>query len=309
MKILVIGPFIDESIARLREHHDVTWVPQIDKQRMMAELPEHDCLIVRGMVIDAAVMDRGARLKVIGTPAVGLDKIDVAYARQKGIVVCNTPGANSAAVAELTIGVIIALARNIPEQSQRVKKDRRWVREKGHELSAKTLGLVGLGNIGKRVARIAAAMDMRVLAYDPYVTRETASAAGVESVTLDQMLRESDVVAIHAPHTAETHYLISAAELEHMKPGVYIVNMSRGGIIDEAALAAALASGRVAGVGTDVLEGEALDAAITSPLIEADNTIITPHLGAWTHETERRVTTVLVDKVLGALAHAKGEQR
>lgn len=308
MKILVMGPFVDEAMARLREHHDVTWLPELDKRRLLSEIPAYDCLIIRATIIDAEVIDRGEHLKVIGTPAVGLDKIDVAYARQKGIVVCNTPGANSAAVAELTIGVMISLARQIPAQSQRVKEERRWVREKGYELYEKTLGIIALGNIGRRVARIARAMEMRVLAYDPYVSQKTASTAGTELVTLNQLLRESDVITIHAPHTEETHHLISMAALEQMKEGVYILNMSRGGIIDETALAAALASGKVAGVGTDVLEGETLDGAITSPLIDTDNVIITPHLGAWTYETEPRVVMMLVDRVLDALAQRKGEE-
>lgn len=302
MNILVMGPFVDEAMARLREHHNVTWLPELDRPLLLAEIAAYDCLIIRGTVIDAGVIDRGKQLKVIGTPAVGLDKIDVAYAQQKGIVVCHTPGANSAAVAELTIGVMVSLARQIPMQAQRVKKERRWVREKGRELYEKTLGIIALGNIGKRVARIARAMEMRVLAYDPYVSREMVSAIGVELVSFQQLLRESDVIAIHAPHTEETHHLISTAELEQMKEGVYVLNMSRGGIIDEKALAAALASGKVAGIGTDVLEGEAMGGTITSPLIDVDNAIITPHLGAWTDETEHRVTMVLVDKVLNALA-------
>jgi D-3-phosphoglycerate dehydrogenase len=229
-----------------------------------------------------------------------VDTIDVDAATERGIVVMNTPGGNTTAVAEHTLALVLALARRVPVADATLKAGR-WEKNRlqGVELLGKTLGILGLGRIGSEVARRALGFRMQVLAYDPYLTREAAERLGVESVELDELLSRSDFITIHTPLSGDTRHLIGEAELARTKPGVRLINCARGGIIDEAALARALASGQVGGAGLDVFEQEPPPA--DHPLLRFEQVVVTPHLGAATDEAQSAVALAIADQVADVL--------
>jgi D-3-phosphoglycerate dehydrogenase len=228
---------------------------------------------------------------------VGVDHIDLEAARRHGVVVANCPGANSHAVADLAIGLMIDLARSICAVNGEVH-NRVWRSRQGVELWGKTLGLVGLGMIGQGVARRARGFDMRVLAFDPYAGPGVAERLGVQMVALDELLAASDFVSLHAPLTPETHHLIGAAQLALMPPHAYLVNTARGGLMDEAALAEALAQGRLAGAALDAFAAEP---PWGSALLDLPNVVATPHIGAHTRESIERVGVLAVRNVVNVL--------
>jgi D-3-phosphoglycerate dehydrogenase len=246
-----------------------------------------DGVIVRsGTTLTAELLDNPGRLKAVVRAGVGVDNIDVAAATRRGIVVMNTPGGNTVSTAEHTVAMLLALARHIPTADASVRQGK-WERSKfvGNQLAGKTLGVVGLGRVGREVARRAAGMDMRVLGFDPFLAPDRAAQLGIESVTgLDQLLPECDFLTVHTPLTDETRNLIGASQLARMKRGVRILNCARGGIINEEALADALRSGQVAGAALDVYGQEPPPA--DHPLVRAPNTVLTPHLGASTIEAQ-----------------------
>lgn len=272
----------------------------------LAGIEEADAFICPGNIrYDAARMDRAPRLKVIARLGVGYDNIDVAAASARRIPVVYAPDAPTISTAEHTWALILAVAKKV------VRADRAlhttgwhsfWSHDesKGLELFERTLGLIGIGRIGGRVAAIGRAFGMRVLAYDPYVTPERAHAIGVELMpALEDVLRAADVVSLHVPATPETHHLMNAERFAQMKPGALFINAARGALVDEAALAAALRSGQVGGAGLDVFEGEPIDP--THPLLAFDNVIATPHIASYTVTGHHRIWETTVRQALQVL--------
>ncbi len=257
---------------------------------LAAVLREFDAAIVRSQPkITATVLESPGRLRAIARAGVGVDNIDVPAATRKGIVVMNTPGGNTVSAAEHTVALMFALARKIPAADAAMKAGG-WDRNKfvGIQLTGKTLGVVGLGRIGREVARRAKGLDMTVVALDPFVTAAKAAELGFETAAnLDELLPRVDFLTIHVPLSAETKSLVGSRELGMMKKSAYVLNVARGGIIDEAALAEALKAGTIAGAGIDVFTTEPTTA--DNPLIEAPNVVLTPHLGASTFEAQENV--------------------
>jgi D-3-phosphoglycerate dehydrogenase / 2-oxoglutarate reductase len=280
---------------------EVEVAPTLPEAALIARVGEYEGLIVRSATrVTRAVLEAGRRLEVVGRAGAGVDTIDVDAATERGVVVMNTPGGNTTAVAEHTLGLLLALARRIPAADASLKAGR-WDKSglQGVELFGKVLGLVGLGRIGAEVARRAQGFRMQVIAFDPYLPRETAQRLGVESVDLDEVLARADFISIHAPLTDDTRHLLGAAELALVKPGVRLVNCARGGLVDERALAAALAEGRVAGAGLDVFETEPPPA--DHPLLALPQVVVTPHLGAATDEAQTAVALAIAEQVAEAL--------
>ncbi|KAB2952876.1 phosphoglycerate dehydrogenase [Heliorestis acidaminivorans] len=261
---------------------------------------DYEAIIVRSETkITKKIIEAADKLKVIGRAGVGVDNIDVEAATQKGVVVVNAPEGNTIAAAELTIGHIVALARNIAPANDALKGGA-WARSKytGMELKGKKLGILGMGKIGSEVAKRARAFDMIVYAYDPYVSEERARNIGVQVKDLDTVIRESDIISIHMPKTKDTYRLLNAEKIAMMKDGVYLVNCARGGIIDEEALYEALVSGKVAKAGLDVFEKEPMT---ESPLFGLENVLVTPHLGASTKEAQVNVAVDVAHDIVRVL--------
>ena len=294
MKILVCDKTEKEYIEQMRSAGlEVDVRDDISPEELMTTLPTYDGMVVRSRTkVRQPLIDQGPNLKVIVRGGVGLDTIDADYARSKGITVMNTPLANSVSVAELAIGFMFALARTIPQATASLKAEK-WDKKQfeGVEIGGKTLGLIGIGNIGKEVALRANALGMTVLAYDPYVK----SMNGVTLVSLDELLGQSDYISLHLPKTTESTNMIGAAQFAKMKDGVRIVNCARGGIINEDVLYAALTSGKVAGAALDVFEEEP---PTNWKLVKLDNVIGSPHIGAATKEAQGRVGAEVAQKLI-----------
>src|SRR5512136_2101525 len=245
-KILVSDPLADEGLEILRKEFKVdvkTDLPEAELQRIIGD---YDALLVRsGTEVTARVIDAGGRLRFIGRAGAGVDNIDMEAATRKGIIVANAPEGNTLAATEHTMAMMLSLARNIPQANASLKK-KEWKRSKfmGVELNEKTLGIVGLGRIGREIAKRANAMEMRCIAYDPFLTKERAAQMGVELMGLDDVIRQADVITVHTPLTPETTHLINAQKFALMKKGVRVINCARGGIIDEKALYDAIRSGK-----------------------------------------------------------------
>jgi D-3-phosphoglycerate dehydrogenase / 2-oxoglutarate reductase len=259
----------------------------------------YDAIVIRSATkLTAPLIEAGTRLKVIGRAGVGVDNVDVDAATRRGIVVANAPESNIVSAAEHTVGLLLALARNIP-QAHAALVEGRWERSKwgGVELAEKTLGILGFGRIGQQVARRALGLQMRVVAYDPFVSAERFREVGVESDTLDGVLARSDFVTIHLPLNDETRGVIGAAALAKLKPGARLINAARGELVDEAALDAALRSGALAGAAVDVFPQE----PYSGPLLGAPNLVVTPHLAASTDEAQDRAGVIVAEQVVAAL--------
>ena len=270
------------------------------RTRLMELLEDAEALIVRsGTSVDRELMDAAPRLRVIGRAGVGVDNIDLDEATRRGILVANAPDANSISAAEHAFGLMLALARNIASGDASIRAGR-WDRAsfRGVELAGKTLGLVGLGRIGTLVTARARAFEMRVVAYDPYVSAEAARQIGCTLLDLDDLLAESDFLSLHLPRSPETANLLGASAFAKMKPGVRIVNDSRGGIIDEEALVDAIRSGQVAGAALDVFATEPM---VGGPLVELPQVVLTPHLGASTIEAQNKAGLHVAESVVAGL--------
>jgi D-3-phosphoglycerate dehydrogenase len=300
--VLIADALQAVGVDALRKHGlDVDVEGSLDEPGLIARIGEYEGLIVRSATrVTRAVIAAAPRLEVIGRAGAGVDTIDVEAATERGIIVMNTPGGNTTAVAEHTLALLLALARHVPVADATVKAGR-WEKNRlqGIELLGKTLGILGLGRIGGEVARRALGFRMQVLAYDPYLTREAAERLGVDSVELDELLARSDFITIHTPLTGDTRHLIGEAELARMKPGVRLINCARGGIIDEAALARSLETGHVGGAGIDVFEKEPPPA--DHPLLRFEQVVLTPHLGAATDEAQSAVALAIADQVADVL--------
>lgn len=302
-RILVTETIAEEGLAALRAAAQVDVRTDLDKAGLLAALPEYDALVVRsGTKVTAEVLAAGTRLRVVGRAGTGVDNIDVDAATRRGIVVVNAPASNSVAVAELTVGLILALARQLP-QAHGSLQGGKWERNKfmGFEVRGKTLGLVGLGRIGAEVARRARGLEMDVLAYDPVVSTDRAAQLGVTLATLDEVLARSDFVSLHVPLVESTRNLINAARLAQMKPSAHLINAARGGIVDEAALADALERRVIAGAAFDVFSKEP---PTDSPLLGHPRVITLPHLGASTVEAQMLTGVDVAEGVVDALRGA-----
>ncbi|KAF0107823.1 MAG: hypothetical protein FD146_1454 [Anaerolineaceae bacterium] len=294
MKILICDKTEMDAIEKMRAAGlTVDTNFEVTPEELPNVLPAYDGCVVRGRTqVRQPLIDVCPNLKVIVRGGVGLDNIDADYARSKGITVMNTPKAASASVAELAVGFMFMLARSLYKASATMKAEK-WEKKafEGSELGGKTLGLIGIGNIGKEVARRANALGMTVLAYDPYVK----GADGVTLVELDELLAKSDYISLHLPKTKETTGMIGKAQFEKMKTGVRIVNCARGGIVDEAVLHEALTSGKVAAAALDVFASEP---PTDWKLAKLDNVICAPHIGAATREGQGRVGAEVAEKLI-----------
>lgn len=303
VKILVSDPLSEEGLKILKDvlNFEVDIQTGLKPEALKEKIKDYDALIVRSATkVTAEVIEAAEKLKVIGRAGVGLDNVDLPAATKKGIIVMNTPGGNTISTAEHALSLILALSRNIAQANTSTKKGE-WKRSKfmGVELYGKALGVVGFGRIGKEVAKRALSFGMRVLAYDPFLSREVAESIGVEMVELKALLQQADYITVHTPLTDETKHMISVEAFALMKQGVRVVNCARGGIIDEAALAEAVKNGKVAGAALDVFEKEPLSAE--SELLNLDNVILTPHLGASTEEAQLNVAVEVAEIVRDAL--------
>jgi D-3-phosphoglycerate dehydrogenase len=270
-------------------------------EELSSVIGQYDALAIRSATqVTPEVIQKGDRLKVIGRAGIGVDNIDVPAATKKGIVVMNTPEGNIVTTAEHAIALMLSLARKVPQATASMRAGK-WEKSKfqGREICGKTLGVVGLGNIGKIVAERALGLFMKVIAYDPYVTPERALELGVESVSLDDLLARSDFITLHIPVLEATKNIISKAAIEKMKKGAFLINAARGGLVDEDAAAEALKSGKLGGAAFDVFLEEPPPS--TNPLLQLENVILTPHLGASTDEAQVNVSIAVAEQIVDYL--------
>ena len=305
-RILVAEPVARAGLDVLASSHETDVrlsLPRAELEKALAEGGGWDALVVRSQTrVDGELLAAAApRLSVVGVASVGTDRIDIEAATRAGVMVVNAPTGNTIAAAEHTLALMLALHRRIPAADASVRAGA-WERGRftGAELRHKTLGIIGLGKIGKSVARRANGFEMRVLANDPYLTAEQAAEHGAKLVGLLELLQRADVITVHTPLTPQTRGLIGPAQIDAMKAGAFVLNVARGGIVDEAALAQALRDGRLAGAAVDVYSTEPM--APDNPLRDAPNTVLTPHLGASTAEAQDRVAVEMAEQVLEALA-------
>jgi D-3-phosphoglycerate dehydrogenase len=270
---------------------------KMTEQRLIELLNGMDGAVVGVVPMTDRVIESASSLKVVSMHGVGLDHVDLEAAARKGLIVANCPGANDQAVADLAIGLMVAIARHIPFADQDVRNGK-WGRYHGSELWKKTLSLIGLGRIGHGVAKRALGFDMQVLAYDPYVDEVQAEAIGVRMSSFEEVISAADFLSLHAALTEETRHMIGKSELEHMKPSAFLINTARGGLVDEEALYAALARGQLAGAALDTFAAEP---PIGSPLLQLENVVLTPHIGAHTQEAIERMGMLAARNVVQAL--------
>ncbi|HZS04422.1 MAG TPA: phosphoglycerate dehydrogenase [Blastocatellia bacterium] len=303
MKILISDNLSNRGVEILKRHESFV----VDKnvglkpEELRKIVGDYDALIVRSETkVTADIIAAGERLKVIGRAGTGVDNIDVPAATQRGIVVMNAAGGNSVTTAEHTIALLMSLARKVPQAAAKLKAGK-WDKKSfmGTELNTKTLGIIGLGNIGKIVASRGQGLGMKVIAYDPFLTRDAAQRSGIELVALDDLFRRSDFITVHTPLTDETRGIINAAAFGKMKDGVRVINCARGGLVDEEDLYNAIKSGKVAGAALDVFVQEPPPA--DHPLIGLDEVIVTPHLGASTSEAQDSVAVTIAEQVAAFL--------
>ncbi len=302
MKVLVAAPLAPAGVETLAIDHEVDVMTELSKPELLEVIGGYDAIVVRSQTqVDADVIAAGRNLKVIARAGVGVDNVDVEAATRSGIIVCNAPQSNIISAAEHTVAMLLAVARNIP-QAHSALMEGRWERNRwtGIELYGKTLGILGLGRIGSLVAKRCQALGMDVIAYDPFLAPDRAARMDVELLpNVEAVLQRADFVTVHLPKTQETANLIDASRLALMPAHACIINVARGGIIDEAALADALREGRLAGAALDVFASEPLK---DSPLLGLPNAVLTPHLGASTSEAQDKAGTQVAEYVNLALA-------
>ena len=300
--ILVVDALHEAGWEELRRAEDVeAHGPFPSREALWEALPAADAVIVRsGTRVDAAFLARAPRLKAVARAGVGWDNIDIDEATRRGVMVLHVPEANVAAVAEHTWGMLLALARRLPQGYQAVQQGQ-WPRHEmlGTQLAGKTLGVVGFGRVGRAVARRGRAFEMRVLVYDPYVELSLARQYGVEMVSFPELLQRADVVTLHATHTPQTHHMLNAAALAQMKPTAFLVNCAHAGLVDEAALLRALEQDRLAGVALDTLQQE--PPPPDHPLLRHPRVLVVPHLNQNTVESQQATSRHIVRNLLDAL--------
>lgn len=302
IRVLVCDPIHEDGVAMLKQAgFKVDVNPTISVQELKEAISNYDALVVRSRTkVTKEIIEAGRHLKAVGRAGAGLDNIDVEAAEKEGIMVLNTPEAPAQAVAELTIGLMLSLARSIPFADHTMKEGK-WIKKEleGWQLKDKTLGVIGLGNVGEKVAKIAKALGMRIL-----ITKRTPPPPELlkeleaEFIPLKELLQRSDIVTIHVPLTPQTHHMISAKEIQTMKDGAYLINTSRGAIVDEKALSDALQSGKLGGAALDVYE---IEPPTDFSLIRLPNVVATPHIGAQTIESQRIAAVIIAEKLIKAL--------
>ena len=298
--ILAADGIAGEGIEILKEKFNVEVRDKLSAEELLEIIPQFDALIVRSASkVTAEVLNRAENLKIIGRAGVGVDNIDIPAATERGIIVINSPDGNTIAATEHTFAMMLSVSRNIP-QANKVMHEGGWDRKKfvGVELRNKILGVIGLGRIGAGVAKRAQSFDMKVIAYDPFVSSERAESLGVKIVELDELFKTADFITVHMPLTKKTENMISLAEMKLMKPTVRLINCARGGIINENDLAVALREKIIAGAAIDVFTSEPLE---NSPLQTLPNIILTPHLGASTIEAQIGVSVDVAHGIIDAL--------
>jgi D-3-phosphoglycerate dehydrogenase len=301
-RILIADPVAPEGIELLRSVGDVDVKTGQQPDSLVASIENYDALVVRSETkVTRAIIEAGTRLQVIGRAGVGVDNIDLEAATERGVIVVNAPQGNTIAAAEHTIALLMALARHIP-QADASMRGGNWDRKTyvGTEVRGKTLGVIGLGPIGSEVARRGLGLDMRVLAHDPYVAEERIRSLGAETADFEGLIATSDFISVHVPMTAATKGMLGSEQFARMKDGVRILNVARGGIIDEAALAAAVQAGKVAGAAIDVYTAEPV--VVDNPLLGDPRIITTPHLGASTAEAQERVAVDVAEQIVDVLS-------
>ncbi len=303
MRVLVSDKLAPEGIQLLKDTKglEVTVRTEWEPGELLREIKGYHALIIRSATrVTAEVIEAADRLKVVGRAGIGVDNVDQQAASKKGIVVMNTPTANTVTTAEHALAMLVALARRIPQATASMRAGK-WEKSKfsGVELFEKVLGLVGLGNIGSIVARRALGLGMQVVAYDPFISAERAEQLGVELVELEDLFRRADFISAHVPLTEQTRNLFREENFAKMKTGVHIVNCARGGVVDEDDLVEAVRAGKVAGAALDVFEKEPLDPK--SSLLAVEEIILTPHLGASTAEAQRKVAVEVARQVVDFL--------
>jgi D-3-phosphoglycerate dehydrogenase / 2-oxoglutarate reductase len=297
MKVLIAEPLAPAGVELLKSQPGWNVVVSNPKE-YLNDLADADALLVRSAVkVNKDVLSKAPKLRVIGRAGVGVDNVDLDAATAAGVLVMNTPGGNAVSVAEHTLALMLSLARGIPQASASTKSGK-WEKKKflGNELRGKTIGIVGLGSIGREVVRRAQAFEMRVIATDPFVSSQTAADLNVELVDLPRLYRESDYISLHVGLTPETNHMLSRDAFAQMKQGVRIINCARGELIDDSALKEAIASGKVAGAGLDVFDPE--PPAAGYPLFEVDNVFATPHIAGSTEEAQEIVGIRIVEQLV-----------
>lgn len=300
-KVIVTESIAEEGLKLLRSELDVDFRNGISREELLDIIDQYDALIVRSVTkVNEELIQRGTKLKVVGRAGNGVDNIDVDVCTRYGIIVANTPDSNTISAAEQTISLLLSSIRNTA-WANNVLKGGTWDRSpfRGMELYGKTVGIVGLGRIGSMVATRLKSFNMKVIAYDPYISEERFERFGTErKATLQDLVREADIITVHTPRNEETMHMINDQVLSLAKDGVRVVNCARGGIIEEAALIKGLKSGKIASAGLDVYEKEP---ALNNPLFEFNHVVCTPHLGADTFEAQKRVGENIAEQVIKAL--------
>lgn len=305
MKVLVSDKLSPNGVAVFEKADGITVdvKTKLAPEELKAIIADYDGLVIRSATkVTAEIIEAASNLKVVGRAGSGLDNVDVQAATKKGIVVMNTPGGNTITTAEHALSMMLALSRKIPQATASMKS-KKWEKSKfmGAEICKKTLGIVGIGLVGSVVADRAHGLKMNVIAFDPFLSPESADKLGVSLVTMDELLKRADYITIHAPKTNDTINLINKELFSKMKDGVFLINCARGGIVNEKDLYDALKSGKVAGAALDVYEKEPPDA--DNPLLDCEEVICTPHLGASTEEAQEKVAVAVAEQMVDYLLH------
>jgi len=307
MKVLITDKMAEEAVQVLKKAgHDVTY-NEMDASTLVKEVGKYDALMIRSRTKAVKdVIEAGAKgnLKVIGRAGIGVDNVDIETAGKHKIPVVNAPTGATASVAELTLGHILTLSRNIAYADKTMKKGE-WAKKtlKGFELDGKTLGLIGTGNIGKYAAKLAKCFGMKVIGYDPFISKENMKKDCIDKVDeVTQIMEKSDYISLHIPHIPATHHIVNEEMIGKMKPSASLINCARGGTVDEKALYNALKNGKIAGAALDVYEKEPPE---KSPLFELDNVVMTPHIGANTKEGQIKAGTICAEQMNKVLAGKK----
>ncbi len=305
MKVLISDNLHQAGVDILKAQPNIEVLVKtgMKPDELMETIKDVDALVIRSATkVTAEVIAAAPRLKVVGRAGTGLDNVDIPAASKRGIVVMNTPGGNTITTGEHALSLMMALARNIPQAAASMREGK-WEKKKfqGTELFNKTLGIIGMGRIGTVVAERALGLKMRVLSYDPFITKEVAANLGVELVSLDELLARADFITLHTPKTKDTAKLINREAFRKMKPGVRLINCARGGLVEEEALLEALKEGKVAGAALDVYESE--PPAADWPLRQVPNVICTPHLGASTEEAQANVAVAVCEQIVELLVY------
>ncbi len=303
-KVLVTDHISEEGIKKLREFAEVDVELELSKEELVKHIVDYDALVVRsGTKVTKEIIEAGGKgkLKAIGRAGVGVDNIDVETATEKGIMVVNAPAANTISAAEHTIAMLLGLSRKIAAANVSLKSGV-WERKKhmGVEVNGKVLGIIGLGRVGSEVVKKAKGLGMRVVAYDPFISQDRAGELGITLLGFKEILSLADFISLHTPLTKETHHMVGAKEFELMKDSVRVINCARGGLIDERALKDAIKSGKVAGAALDVFEEEPPSSG-ERELLELEEVVVTPHLGASTEEAQKAAAINIAEEVINAL--------